>query len=78
MPDFLEQFGAQVEIWYGAGIGSRMTTFFIYEKSGAHTGVGLIGSSYISQSFDHYPSRQEVEEHFISDPRFTIHFNVVH
>ena len=78
MTDFLEQFGTQVEVWYGAGIGNHMTTFFIYEKNSAYAAIALISSSYISQPFDHYPSRQEVEEHFISDPRFTLHFNVVH
>ncbi|MEP6636828.1 MAG: hypothetical protein ABJB97_08895 [Acidobacteriota bacterium] len=78
MSDMLEQFGTQIEIWYGAGIGNRMTTFFISEKNGSHTALGLIGSSYISQPFDHYPSRLEVEEHAISDPSFTMHFNVVH
>ena len=78
MPDFLEQFGTEVEVWYGNGIGHRTTTFFIYEKNGEYSAIGLVGGSYISQPFDHYPSRQEVEEHFISDPRFTLHFKVVH
>jgi len=78
MPDLLEQTGTEVESWNGAGIGNRTTTFSIHEKNGAYTAIGLIGGSHVSQSFDHYPSRQEVEGHFISDPRFTIHFNVVH
>jgi hypothetical protein len=78
MADSLEQYGTEVESWNEAGIGNRPITFSIHEKNGAYTAVGLIGGIYISQSFDHYPSRQEVEDHFISDPRFTIHFNVVH
>jgi hypothetical protein len=78
MADSLEQYGTEVESWNGAGIGSHTTTFSIHEKNGAYTATALIGSNYISESFDHYPSRQEVEEHFLSDPRFTIHFNVVH
>ena len=53
-------------------------TFSIHEKNGAYTAVGVIAGNYVSQVFDHYPSRQEVEDYFISDPRFTIHFNVVH
>ncbi len=77
MADSLEQYGPEVELWNGAGIGNRPTTFSIHEKNGAYTAIGLIAGNYISQSFDHYPSRQEVEDHFISDPRFTIHFNVV-
>ncbi len=51
--------------------------FSIHEKNGAYTAIGRIGGNQISQAFDHYPSCQEVEVHFISDPRFTIHFNVV-
>ncbi len=78
MTDLLEQFGTQVEIWYGAGLGNRMASFFIYEKNGSYAAIGLIGGNHVSKPFDHYPSRQEVEEHFISDPTFTIHFNVVH
>lgn len=78
MADSLEQYGTEVELWNGVGIGNRPTTFSIHEKNGTYTAIGLIGGNYGSQLFDHYPSRQEVEDHFISDPRFTIHFNVVH
>ena len=78
MVDSLEQYGTEVESWNGAGIGNRTTTFSIHEKNGVYTALGLIAGNFISQMFDHYPSRQEVEDHFISDPRFTIHFNVVH
>jgi len=77
MTDSLEQYGTEVELWNGAGIGNRTPTFSIHEKNGAYTAIGLIGGNQISQSFDHYPSRQEVEDHLISDPRFTNHFNVV-
>ena len=77
MADSLEQYGTEVELWNGAGIGNHPTTFSIHEKNGAYTAIGLIAGNHISQSFDHYPSHQEVEDHFISDPRFTIHFNVV-
>jgi hypothetical protein len=34
-------------------------------------GIGLIKGHYISQGFDHEPSREEVQEHFKHDPRFT-------
>jgi hypothetical protein len=77
MADSLEQYGTEVELWNGAAIGNRTTTFSIHEKNGFYTAIGLIGGNYVSQSFDHYPSRQEVEDHFLSDPRFTIHLNVV-
>ncbi len=77
MTDSLEQYGTEVELWNGAGIGNRTTSFSIHEKNGAYTAIALMRGNQISQSFDHYPSRQEVEDHFISDPRFTIHFNVV-
>ena len=78
MADTLEQCGTEVELWNGAGIGNRATTFSIREKNGAYTAIGFIGGNHISEPFDHYPSRQEVEDRFISDPRFTIHFNVMH
>jgi hypothetical protein len=78
MKDSLEQYGTEVESWNSAAIGNRTTIFSIYEKNGVCTAIGLVAGNHISQSFDHYPSRQEVEDHFISDPRFTIQFNVVH
>ncbi len=78
MADSLEQYGTEVELWNGAGIGNRTTSFSIHEKNGAYTAIALMRGNHNSQSFDHYPSRQEVEDHLISDPRFTIHFNVVH
>ena len=78
MADYPDQYGTEVELWSDAAIGNRPTTFSIHEKNGAYTAVGVIAGNYVSQTFDHYPSRQEVEDHFISDPRFTIHFNIVH
>jgi hypothetical protein len=77
MADSLEQYGTELELWNSAAIANRTATFSIYEKNGSYTAIGLIAGNYISQSFDHYPSRQEVEDHFLSDPRFTIHINVV-
>lgn len=77
MADLLEQYGTEVELWNGAGFGNRPTTYSIHEKNGTYTAIGLIGGDYISQGFDHYPSRQEVEDRFISDPRFTMRFNAL-
>jgi hypothetical protein len=77
MTDSLEQYGTEVESWNGAAFGIHTTTFSIHEKNGTYTAIALIGGHYISESFDHYPSRQEVEDHFISDPRFTIHANLL-
>jgi hypothetical protein len=74
MPDFLEQFGKSLESWSGQPMGNRMTHFYIYERDGSYTAVGLIGGSYISQPFDHHPSAYEVEEHFKEDERFKEHF----
>lgn len=77
MVDNLQQFGTEVESWNGAGIGNHPSTFSIHEKNGAYTAMALIAGNHISQSFDHYPFRQEVEDHFTSDRRLTIHFNLV-
>lgn len=74
MPDFLEQFGKRLTSWTGQPMGNRMTTFFLYDRNGEYTAVGLIGGSYISQPFDHLPSPQEIEEHFENDERFKQHF----
>jgi hypothetical protein len=70
MPDFLEQFGERVTSWTGQPMGNHQTTFFIYDRDGSYTGIGLIVGNYYSQSFDHLPSPAEVEEHFGSDDRF--------
>jgi hypothetical protein len=74
MPDFLEQFGKQLTSWNGQPMGNRQTAFFIYERDGSYTAIGLLGGHYYSQPFDHLPSPAEVEKHFESDERFKQHF----
>jgi hypothetical protein len=74
MPDYLEQFGKCVNSWTGQPMGNRQTAFFIYERDGAYTAIGLIGGSYYSQQFDHLPSPLEVETYFAADDRFKQHF----
>src|SRR5712692_2369799 len=74
MPDYLEQFGNQVTSWNGQPMGNRQTAFFIYERDGSFTGIGLISGNYYSQTFDHLPSPAEGEQHFASDERFKRHF----
>ena len=74
MPDLLEQFGTRVTSWMGQPLGKRQTTFFIYERNGLFTAIGMIVGNYYSQPFDHLPSPSEVENHFESDDRFKQHF----
>ena len=56
-------------------MGNRVVAFFIYDNQGQYLGIGFIGGHYISQPFDHLPTREEVEKHFETDERFTKHFN---
>ncbi|HBB88144.1 MAG TPA: hypothetical protein DC047_11055 [Blastocatellia bacterium] len=73
--DFLESYGKRLDSWDGTPMGNRVVAFFIYDNQGQYLGIGFIGGHYISQPFDHLPTREEVEKHFETDERFTKHFN---
>ena len=64
MSDYLEQFGERLERWNGTVFNPDLTVFLIYENDESYTAIGWTPDKYFHQSFDYYPSREEVEDYF--------------